>query len=195
MPSPMRQFRLAALILACAAWTTRCASTGAVPAPFPRPGTPAVPAATAPADPAEPQPDGGEPAVPAERPITASADPGPLASTALSYRGVHYRSGGNDPEGGFDCSGFVWYVFARHGISVPRTVAEQYQVGMSVDSADIRAGDLVFFNTTGVTPSHVGISIGGDAFVHAPNAAGEVRVERIGARYWSERFVGIRRVD
>jgi cell wall-associated NlpC family hydrolase len=54
---------------------------------------------------------------------------------------------------------------------------------------------LVFFNTTGVNPSHVGIAIGGDEFVHAPNSAGDVRVERLGARYWADRFVGIRRVD
>ncbi len=69
------------------------------------------------------------------------------------------------------------------------------RVGTSVSAHDLRAGDLVFFNTTGVSPSHVGISVGGDEFVHAPNSSGEVRVEHLGARYWTERFVGIRRVE
>ena len=66
---------------------------------------------------------------------------------------------------------------------------------MSVDGSELRAGDLVFFNTTGVSPSHVGISIGGDQFVHAPSASGDVRVEHLGASYWAERFVGIRRLE
>jgi cell wall-associated NlpC family hydrolase len=108
---------------------------------------------------------------------------------------VPYRNGGTDPAGGFDCSGFVWYVFAQHGIAVPRTVVEQFRVGTTVDASALRAGDLVFFNTTGTNPSHVGIAIGGDQFVHAPSSTGEVRVERIGTSYWAGRFVGIRRVD
>ena len=133
---------------------------------------------------------------PSAEPGTLPTEPGyGVAGTALSYRGVHYRNGGSDPDGGFDCSGFVWYVFARHGIPVPRTVAEQYRTGMSVNGTELRAGDLVFFNTTGASPSHVGISIGGDQFVHAPSASGEVRVEHIGASYWAERFVGIRRLE
>lgn len=64
-----------------------------------------------------------------------------------------------------------------------------------MEAADLRAGDLLFFNTTGQGPSHVGISIGGDQFVHAPSTTGEVRVERLGASYWAGRFVGIKRFD
>jgi cell wall-associated NlpC family hydrolase len=149
---------------------------------------------TPPSSPAETTP-------PPAEPVPSDPVPGPpvgwdrVATTALSYRGVRYRNGGNDPNEGFDCSGFVWYVFAREGIAVPRTVAEQYRAGASVAAEDARAGDLVFFNTTGVSPSHVGIWIGGDEFVHAPSGSGEVRVERLGARYWSDRLVGIRRVD
>jgi cell wall-associated NlpC family hydrolase len=124
----------------------------------------------------------------------SSQDGYALAGTALSFRGLHYRSGGSSPASGFDCSGLVWYVFAQHGLQVPRTVAEQYRVGSNVESRDLRAGDLVFFNTTGSGASHVGILIGGDEFVHAPNAAGEVRVERLGATYWADRFVGARRI-
>lgn len=161
-----------------------CASSGAVPRPFPTPGR--SPGASPP--PAVSVPDASMPAVPAEIGYG-------VAGTALSYRGVPYRNGGTDPGDGFDCSGFVWYVFAQHGISMPRTVAEQYRAGISLDGADLRAGDLVFFNTSGANPSHVGISIGGEQFVHAPSATGEVRVERLGASYWAGRFVGIRRID
>jgi cell wall-associated NlpC family hydrolase len=183
---------LVALILAGAVWSAACASTGAVPSPFPRPAASSPGAAPAP----NPAPPVLEPPAPtADVPVAAPAEPDPLASTALAYRGVRYRNGGSFPEDGFDCSGLVWYVLAQHGIAVPRTVLEQYRVGTSVSAAEVRAGDLVFFNTTGVSPSHVGISIGGDEFVHAPNSSGEVRVEHLGARYWSERFVGIRRVE
>ena len=188
----MRCRHFHSLSIACALWAAGCASTGAVPAPFPRPGG-SAPAWPTPG-PLEPPPP---PPAPEALPDTAGAAAGQdgLAITALSYRGVRYRNGGSDPDEGFDCSGFVWYVFARQGIAVPRTVAEQYRMGTSVSAGDLRAGDLVFFNTTGVSPSHVGIWIGEDAFVHAPSGAGEVKVERLGARYWSDRFVGVKRVN
>jgi len=115
----------------------------------------------------------------------------PIAGTALSFRGAPYRNGGADPAG-FDCSGFVHYVLARHGIAVGRTVSEQYRAGHSVEAARLEPGDLVFFNTSGTGPSHVGVAIGGDEFVHAPSSTGEVRVERLGSSYWAGRFVGAR---
>jgi cell wall-associated NlpC family hydrolase len=132
--------------------------------------------------------------VPATDPV-ASEVPGGIAATALTYRGVRYRNGGMDPDDGFDCSGFVWYVFAQHGITVPRTVTDQYREGRQVDATELRSGDLVFFNTQGASPSHVGIALGGDQFVHAPSSTGEVRVERLSTTYWSGRFVGIRRFE
>jgi cell wall-associated NlpC family hydrolase len=107
---------------------------------------------------------------------------------------VPYRNGGGDPAG-FDCSGFVWYVFGQHGIQVPRTVAAQYRAGIEVGNNPLRAGDLVFFDTSGAGPSHVGILIGGDEFVHAPSTAGVVRVERLSSAYWGPRFAGARRVN
>jgi cell wall-associated NlpC family hydrolase len=116
-----------------------------------------------------------------------------LVGTALSLRGTPYRSGGTDPTG-FDCSGFVSYVFGRHGVFVPRTVVEQFGWGRPIGADAIAPGDLVFFDTSG-GPSHVGLAIGGDAFVHAPNARGEVRVERMSSAYWSSRFIGARRVQ
>jgi cell wall-associated NlpC family hydrolase len=160
--------RLLGLLLACA--TMACASTGASPQPFPVPGGGRVTAA---------------PPTP-----TGSIDSYALTGTALALRGVPYRNGGADPSG-FDCSGFVWYVFSQHGILVPRTVPEQFRSGRAV-SGQPQAGDLVFFRTT-TGPSHVGIALGGDAFVHAPSSTGVVRVERLSASYWSRRFLGARR--
>ena len=156
-----------------------CATTGAKPEPFPRPGRgPSIyPRETAPAPP-----------VP-----VATTGTGAISSTALSLRGIPYRNGGSDPTG-FDCSGFVWYVYAQHGIAVPRTVGEQYGLPGPVPLASLAPGDLVFFDTSGHGVSHVGIAIGPDAFVHAPSSRGEVRVERLGGSYWGPRFVGARRV-
>jgi cell wall-associated NlpC family hydrolase len=113
--------------------------------------------------------------------------------TALSLRGAPYRDGGADPSG-FDCSGFVTYVFAQQGLFVPRTVSEQYALGSAVDRAALEAGDLVFFSTTTRGPSHVGIAISDAEFVHAPSSAGVVRVESLAARYWASRFLIARRL-
>jgi len=116
-----------------------------------------------------------------------------VTSTALGLRGAPYRNGGSDPSG-FDCSGFVRYVFSQHGVTVPRTVTDQYRAGQQVDQQQLEPGDLVFFTTVAPGASHVGIAIGGDEFVHAPSSTGEVRVERMSAPYWATRFVGARRI-
>jgi len=139
-------------------------------------------------------PAGGIPTPgPAKPPPAAGADLGYIVTgTALALRGTPYRNGGHDPSG-FDCSGFVTYVFGHNGVALPRTVSELYRAGKQVNGA-IEPGDLVFFTTVAPGASHVGIAIGGDEFVHAPSSTGEVRVERLGAAYWSTRFVGARRV-
>jgi len=162
--------------------SSACAATGRTPLPFPRPG--------APEPPAESLPNGGAAPTGTPRVRTGGYE---VSGTALSLRGSPYKNGGKDP-GGFDCSGFVWYVFAQHGVPVPRTVAEQFGAGGSVAPTDLQAGDLVFFATTGSGASHVGIVVGGDSFVHAPSSSGVVRVERLGAAYWASRFLGARRV-
>jgi cell wall-associated NlpC family hydrolase len=146
-----------------------CASTGAVPAPFPRPAPPAI--------------------VPELGPGGASA----VVGTALSLRGVPYRDGGSDPSG-FDCSGLVAYVFARHGLLLPRAVTGQFSVGEAVGNDALAPGDLVFFSTVAPGPSHVGIAISPQEFVHAPSSSGVVRVESLGSSYWSSRFLGARRL-
>jgi cell wall-associated NlpC family hydrolase len=116
-----------------------------------------------------------------------------LVGTALSLRGVPYRNGGEGPDG-FDCSGFTRYVYGRHGVALPRAVHDQFQQGKSVDAADLEAGDLLFFTTVAPGPTHVGIAIGGDQFVHAPSSTGVVRVEHLSTRYWSTRYLGARRI-
>ena len=81
-----------------------------------------------------------------------------LVKTALSLTGVPYRDGGSDPSG-FDCSGFVEYVFAAHGVPMPRTVAGQFRLGQHIAADALAAGDLVFFSTIAPGASHVGIAI------------------------------------
>jgi len=116
-----------------------------------------------------------------------------VVSLALSLRGTPYRNGGSDMAG-FDCSGFVQWVFAQQGVALPREVRQQYGVGRSIDSGDVRAGDLVFFETVSPGASHVGIALGGGEFVHAPSSRGVVRIEKYTNGYWADRWVGARRV-
>lgn len=123
----------------------------------------------------------------------APADMYAVVGTALSLRGTPYRNGGSDPSG-FDCSGFVWYVLGQHGIAVARTVSDQFRQGVEVSRETLEAGDLVFYATEAPGPSHVGMVVGGDEFVHAPSSRGDVRVERMSSRYWAARYVGARRL-
>jgi cell wall-associated NlpC family hydrolase len=126
--------------------------------------------------------------------VSGAADGYSISSTALSLRGAPYRNGGADPNG-FDCSGFVKYVFEQFGIPLPRDVRRQFDVGADVQAATLAPGDLVFFTTVAPGASHVGIAVGGDQFVHAPSSNGVVRVERLSSDYWSSRFVGAKRVN
>jgi len=177
-------------VLIAAALAGACASTGATPRPFP---TPQPPPAAAPAPDATPPGttrSNGNAGTP-----TGAVGSSPIAysvtGTALALRGAPYRNGGSDPSG-FDCSGFVRYVFSQHGVTVPRTVTDQFHVGKEVK--EVEPGDRVCFATVTAGTSHVGIAIGGGEFVHAPSGTGEVRVERMSAPYWATRFVGARRV-
>jgi len=161
------------------AMASACASTGVRPQPFPTP-------------PEHPEPP------PTEHPLTtpgASLGDGfTIAGAALRLQGLPYRLGGSDPRG-FDCSGFVQYVFALYGLALPRVVHDQFHVGHEVSLDDLVPGDLVFFVTHGDEVSHVGIVIGGDRFVHAPNSRGVVRIDSLASGYWGERVAGARRMD
>jgi cell wall-associated NlpC family hydrolase len=101
-----------------------------------------------------------------------------------------YRNGGSRPSDGFDCSGLVQWVFGQHGTALPREVRQQFEAGQKIDADEVKPGDLVFFETVSRGPSHVGIAIGGDEFVHAPSSRGVVRVERLSTMYWSKRWIG-----
>ncbi|VVD85510.1 Murein DD-endopeptidase MepH [Pandoraea pneumonica] len=115
---------------------------------------------------------------------------------ALNYIGVRYKYGGNTPDSGLDCSGFVRYVFQDTlNFMLPRRSEEMSQVGERIAKTDLKPGDLVFFNTMRRSFSHVGIYIGGDKFVHAPATGGKIRVETLSESYWSARYNGARRVE
>jgi cell wall-associated NlpC family hydrolase len=84
-------------------------------------------------------------------------------------------------------------VYAQEGIRLPRTVAEQMASSVEIAAEAVAPGDLLFFRVDGSKPSHVGIAVATDAFIHAPRERGVVRVERLGSRYWQERLIGARR--
>lgn len=112
-----------------------------------------------------------------------------IISTAKNYLGVPYVFGGASPEEGFDCSGFLEYVFARNGIEIPRTADEQYRLGKLVRQSQLVAGDLVFFTTYEPGASHCGIYLGNDKFIHASSSKG-IRVDDINDSYWASRYYG-----
>ncbi|WP_439891507.1 C40 family peptidase [Ralstonia sp. 25C] len=121
---------------------------------------------------------------------------GDVVMNALGMIGLRYRFGGNTPESGLDCSGFVRYVFNdTFGFLLPRRAVEMSRVGTSVDMAELRPGDLVFFNTMRHTFSHVGIYIGDNKFVHAPSTGSKIRVDDMTASYWVSRYNGARRIE
>ena len=114
---------------------------------------------------------------------------------AIGLVGVPYRWGGNSPEGGFDCSGLVNFVFRdMDGLALPRTARDIAALPMpSVRDNRLAPADLVFFgDAAGV--NHVGIYVGQGRFVHAPNSGGTVRLDEINGYYWREHYLGARRV-
>lgn len=115
---------------------------------------------------------------------------------ALSLTGVDYKYGGRSPETGFDCSGFVQYVFKHAAqISLPPSARTISQMGEAVKREELQPGDLVFFNTLKTAFSHVGIYMGNNQFIHAPRAGSQVRVESLNDRYWKTRYNGAKRLE
>lgn len=118
-----------------------------------------------------------------------------LAMRAMGMLGIHYKYGGNSPETGLDCSGLVHLIFKEAwGKDLPRTAKELSRSGEHVDKADLKPGDLVFYNTLKRSFSHVGIYLGDHKFIHAPSSGGEVRIESMDIGYWKKRFNGARRI-
>jgi peptidoglycan DL-endopeptidase CwlO len=129
--------------------------------------------------------------VAAATPETSVAPPsryGGVVGIAMQYIGVPYRWGGASPSG-FDCSGFVMYVYAQVGVSMPHYTGAQYSMGVPVSRSDLQPGDLVFFNGLG----HVGIYIGGGQMIHAPHTGDFVKVSAMTGWYAST-YVGARRI-
>ncbi|HKT91245.1 MAG TPA: C40 family peptidase [Paraburkholderia sp.] len=121
---------------------------------------------------------------------------GDVVVGALNMIGVRYRWGGNSPDSGLDCSGFVRYVFQDTlGMSLPRRAEEMSRVGEKVSMSNLKPGDLVFFNTMRRTFSHVGIYIGDNKFVHSPSTGSTIRVDDLDDGYWEKRFTGARRIE
>ena len=150
-------------------------------------------------------------ALPAVTPVHASEQQAALEEISLMERytssaqdlilkgleliGINYRMGGTNPDTGLDCSGLVQLVFKDAiGVLLPRTAREQSEVGAVIDRRELKAGDLVFFNTMRRAFSHVGIYLGDNRFLHAPRAGAEVRVEDMRQSYWINRYNGARRL-
>jgi cell wall-associated NlpC family hydrolase len=119
-----------------------------------------------------------------------------LVVSAIGFLGVPYRRGGNTADTGFDCSGFVRAMYNQAiGLVLPRRAEEQAAATQPVTRADMKPGDLVFFNTMRRAFSHVGIYVGEGKFIHSPRPGAQVRVESMTGSYWERRFNGARRVE
>jgi len=135
------------------------------------------------------------PAPAADRPNAARADlradvrAHDVVMFALGLLDTGYRFGGKNPEAGLDCSGMVSYVYERAiGLPLKGSAADQARQGRPVSNDELRPGDLVFFNTRNRPYSHVGIYIGNDRFVHAPNSNGKVRTDSLTRSWFATRF-------
>jgi peptidoglycan DL-endopeptidase CwlO len=128
---------------------------------------------------------------PSQSPPPVSPPPsthGGVVGIALRYLGVPYRWGGASPSG-FDCSGFLMYVFAKVGVYLPHSSYMQFRLGRFVPRSALQPGDAVFFNGA----SHVGIYIGNGRFVHAPHTGDVVKISSLGDSWYSSTYVGARR--
>ena len=115
---------------------------------------------------------------------------GQVVGIALQYLGIPYVWGGSSPATGFDCSGFVAYVYAQIGVYLPHHAASQYGYGTPVSRDQLAPGDLVFFDGLG----HVGIYIGGGQFVHAPHTGDVVKISSLYESWYASAYVGARRL-
>lgn len=112
---------------------------------------------------------------------------------AFGLISVDYRFGGNNPESGLDCSGMVSYIYQNSlGLKLPHNAAQIAGLGREINGADMRPGDLVFFNTQNRPFSHVGIYIGDGRFIHAPHTNGKIEVSSLKNRYFAQHFESAR---
>lgn len=143
------------------------------------------------------------------QPVAASATPSPIADSAtptptraelalfaMGLIGAVYKPGGDNPAVGMDCSGFVRYVYHEvAGLKLPHNALALSKIRNSIAKADLKPGDLVFFNTMKHAFSHVGIYLGDNQFVHASSSkTGFVMVSNLDESYWAKHYEGARRV-
>jgi peptidoglycan DL-endopeptidase CwlO len=145
---------------------------------------PLIPSMAAPAADASSNQPSAPPALPSPPPATH----GGVVGIAMQYLGTPYVYGGASPSG-FDCSGFIMYVYAQVGVSLPHNAAAQYGYGTPVDRSQLQPGDLVFFNGLG----HAGIYVGGGSFIHSPHTGDVVKISSMSGWYAST-YVGARRL-
>ncbi len=133
------------------------------------------------------------------KPATATASAARVLATAKQYLGTRYRYGGESPAAGFDCSGFVQYVFGRHGVELPRTSRLQASAGRSLplDVAALQPGDLLLFASRGAGINHVAIYVGDNRILHSTAGAGGVVYDDLSTprgKWYLKRHVASRRV-
>jgi len=132
---------------------------------------------------------GASAATPEGAAVVPPSQYGGVVGIAMRYLGTPYAWGGASP-GGFDCSGFVAYVFSQVGVSLPHYSGAQYGYGVSVPREQLQPGDLVFFDGLG----HVGIYIGGGQFIHAPHTGDVVKISSLAESWYASTYVGARRI-
>jgi cell wall-associated NlpC family hydrolase len=126
----------------------------------------------------------------------ASSSVQEVLMSAVALTGTPYKFGGTSPDSGFDCSGFVRYVFQQAAnLTLPHGARALSQIGKSIPLDQLQPGDLVFYNTLKSAFSHVGIYVGDNRFIHAPSAGGDVRIVNMQDEYWVKRFNGARRIQ
>lgn len=111
---------------------------------------------------------------------------------AKQFLGKPYVWGASSGKA-FDCSGFTVFIMKKFNVSLPRTASGQFSSGTKVNKEDLQAGDLVFFTTYKKGPSHVGIYIGGNKFIHASSGVDKVTITDLGTQYYNKRYLGARR--
>jgi cell wall-associated NlpC family hydrolase len=130
---------------------------------------------------------------PADIKSPANSDKGTaIIATAKTFIGSPYVWGG-ETTAGFDCSSFTQYVMKQNGITLPRTAAEQYEVGTPVDKTNLQIGDLVFFTTYKPGASHVGFYMGNQQFIHDSSAAKQVTISSLDEDFYKQHYIGARR--
>lgn len=138
-------------------------------------------------------PSGAYPATITSQPASGKA--AAIIRTARAMIGAPYHWGGESPSTGFDCSGLIWFTYRQHAIPLPRVSWQQFSAGRSINSSDLRPGDLIFHKVDKSGKSlHVGIVTDRGTFIHAPSSGKRVMESSLSNQYWREHYIGARRV-